>query len=63
MTRNKDSITTSILLGHILTHTVSVLEVTVLHQVKFVDRVLLQEVRAVDGQGVVVIHGVLLQRN
>ena len=63
MTRNKDSITTSILLGHILTHTVSVLEVTVLHQVKLVDRVLLQEVRGVDGQGVVVIHGVLLQRN
>ena len=63
MTRNKDSITTSILLGHILTHTVSVLEVTVLHQVKLVDRVLLQEVWGVDGQGVVVIHGVLLQRN
>ena len=42
---------------------VSVLEVTVLHQVKFVNGILLKEVGGADGQGVVVTHWVLLQHS
>ena len=37
------------------------LEVAVLHQVKFVNRILLEIMRSVDGQRMVVTHGIALQ--